>query len=604
MTRLFMLETGTSKTHKEISEQFRAGYYFSAFDDAMMALSDFPEDIGLKHIAVLSLLRGGAFQAAEKLFGDFNLGEETHEDILALSGRLVKGQIAELGQAADKALYARAATLYEKTYNIAGGSYSGVNAASLWYLAGDKARAETIASNILRDYAITHLDDAQSEYYRYATRAECFFILGNEEAAELALKKALSSDPENYGARASTLRQFEMLGEGQVPAFAAALKVPQTLHYTGHMFYIGKVGEERSLTQAEAVELSAEIKRHLKRHSISSAFGALAAGADILFAENILELGIDLHLVLPVPVSDFKRLSVTPMGAHWEARFDAALARAKTVRIIMEDPGDFDPLDLKMGSLIAMGLARLAAQRLHTDPLQISVMDKSSADTTLAGTRFDIKQWHEAGGASENIDWPHGYQEKPDLHLQASDRRLFRAMLFTDLKGYGQLPDRSLPDVLTKIFEPMAKKCQELEEPPLDIRSWGDGLFLVFETPLAAARAAFELMDVFTQSVAVKDSGGREDLSLRIGVHFGPVWERIDPFTQSPNLYGRHVTTAARLEALAVPGSICVSENFAAVIAMGPTEENCEFTCDYVGRAKPKKEESEFALYSLRKRMV
>jgi len=83
-----------------------------------------------------------------------------------------------------------------------------------------------------------------------------------------------------------------------------------------------------------------------------------------------LELGIDLHLVLPVPAEDFKRLSVTPMGAYWEPRFDAALARAKTVRIIMEDPGDFDALDLKMGSLIAMGLARLTAQRLNTDPIQ------------------------------------------------------------------------------------------------------------------------------------------------------------------------------------------------------------------------------------------
>jgi len=177
-------------------------------------------------------------------------------------------------------------------------------------------------------------------------------------------------------------------------------------------------------------------------------------------------------------------------------------------------------------------------------------------------------------------------------------------MLFTDLKGYGQLPDRALPDIVTDIFEPMAKRCQALDEPPLDMKSWGDGLFLVFETPLAAARAAFELMDVFTHSVATKTGMNRKDLSLRIGVHFGPVWERLDPFTQSPNLYGRHVTTAARLEALAVPGSICVSENFAAVMAMMAAGDNREFKCDYVGRAKSKKEQTEFSLYSLRKTMA
>jgi len=596
-----MLEAHISGAHKEILEHFRAGYYFNAFDGAMTALPDYPDDIGLKHIAILSLLRGGALQAAEDLFNRFNLQDETHEDILALSGRLVKGQIEELDGRAGLDLYTKAAMLYEKTYELARGSYSGVNAASLWYMAGDKARAEKIATEILQDEAIAQTHDNQSEYYHYATRAECLFILGEKEGAKAALSTALSVDSENYGARASTLRQFEMLGGGKIPLCAKPLKVPRSLHYTGHLFYIGALRLERSLTREEAGSLSADIKASIMRYPIRSAFGALAAGADILFAENLLELGIDLHVVLPVPAEDFKRLSVTPMGEHWEPRFDDALARAKSVRIILDDPGDFDALDLKMGSLIAMGLARLTAQRLHTDSMQISVMDKKNADLTIAGTRYDIKLWHEAGGTTENIDWPHSRQVKPDIQLPTPDRRLFRAMLFTDLKGYGQLPDRALPDIVEDIFEPMAQRCRTLEEPPLDMKSWGDGLFLVFETPHAAAHAAFEIMDVFKQSVATNPNMAGKDLALRIGVHFGPVWERLDPFTQSPNLYGRHVTTAARLEALAVPGSICVSENFAAVMEMMTIDKQQEFKCDYAGRAQSKKEKTEFSLYSLRK---
>ena len=596
-----MLEAGTSEAHKEISEHFRAGYYFKAFDKAMTALSDFPDDIGLKHVAVLSLLRGGTLEAAEALFEAFNLHSNTHEDILALSGRLVKGQIEDMGEKAGLDLYVKAARLYEKTYELARGSYSGVNAASLWYMAGDKKRAEKIATDILQDDATVQMHDNQSEYYRYATRAECLYILGEEEGAKAALKKALSLDPENYGARASTLRQFKMLGGGKIPHCAAQLKVPQTLHYTGHLFHIGPLREERSLTPDEAKSLSQNIRARIKKHPISSAFGALAAGVDILCAEILLDLGIDLHVILPVPIEDFKRLSVTSMGDYWEPRFDAALARAKSVRIILNDPGDFDGLDLRMGSFIAMGLARLTAQRLYTDPLQISVMDKKSADTTFAGTRYDIKLWQEAGGATENIDWPHPHQAKPDMRLPAPDRRFFRAMLFTDLKGYGQLPDRTLPDIVADIFEPMAKTCQALKVPPLDVKTWGDGLFLVFETPLDAAHAAFEIRDVFKESITSQPSMKRKDLALRIGVHFGPVWERLDPFTQKPNLYGRHVTTAARLEALALPGSICVSENFAAVMAMMPKSDTQAFRCDYVGRASSAKEDTEFSLYSLRK---
>jgi len=457
-----MLEAGTSAAHKAIWEHFRSGYYFTAFDEAIAALRDYPDDVGLKHTAVLCLLRGGALEAAETLFYDLNLSNEAHEDVLALSGRLVKGQIEELSQgdsasAAGFELYTKAAVLYEKTYELTRGSYSGVNAASLWYMAGDKNRAEKIATAILQDDTGAETDINQSEYYRYATRAECLFILGEEEGAKAALKKALDVDAGNYGARASTIQQFKMLGGGELPSCAAPLMVPRSLHYTGHLFHIGPSRPERNLTPEETETLFALIKKTLLREPVSSAFGALAAGADILFAEALLELGIDLHLVLPVPIEDFKRLSVTSMGSYWGPRFDAVLARAKSIRIILDDPGDFDALDLKMGSLIAMGLARLTAQRLNTDSMQLSIMDKKSADITLAGTRQDIKLWHDVGGATENIDWPHPRQAKPDVQLPQSDRRLFRAMLFTDLKGYGGLADRDLPDIVDDIFEPMAQ---------------------------------------------------------------------------------------------------------------------------------------------------
>lgn len=602
MTRLLMLNANTSEAHKAISEDFRRGYYFTAFEGAMAALAEYPDDVGLKHMSVLCLLRGGALSAAEKLFGTLNLADETHEDILALSGRIAKGRIEDMGGQIKPHIYAKAARLYEKTYAQTQGSYSGVNAATLWYLAEDKARAKKIAKAILQADEGPHKDSNQSEYYYYATRAECLFIIGEYERAANNLQQALQADPENYAARATTLRQFKLLGGGCLPGCAVPLKVPRCVHYTGHLFHVGDVKAQRSLSRSEMEKLSEDIKQVVTRDPISAAFGALAAGADILFAEALLEHGADLHLVLPVPVDDFRRLSVTPMGQHWEPRFDAALSRAKSVRVILNDPGDFDAMDMKMGSLIAMGLARLAAERLFTQPLQLSVMDMHSLSKTPAGTQQDIQLWRDANGTTENIDWPHPAQRKPHAPLSGPIGRSFRAMLFTDLKGYGGLPDRALPDIVTHIFEPMAQRCQELDIPPLTIKSWGDGLFLVFEDPVAAAQAAFEMMDCFNACVAKRQDPLSSNLSLRVGVHFGPVWERMDPFTQTPNLYGRHVTTAARLEALAVPGSICVSENFAAVLAMTPGEQGRNFICDYVGRMTSEKENTVFSLYSLRQK--
>lgn len=600
-----MLRASTSGAHKAIWEDFRRGYYYMAFDGAMTALGDFPDDVSLKHMSVLCLLRGGAFSAAEKLFNDLNLTAETHEDILALSGRLAKGRIEDKAGEDRVGLYAKAARLYEKTYAQTQGDYSGVNAATLWHLAGETERARKIATTILEDDADLNAYDGnaaqQSEYYDYATRAECLFVLGQEDLAEQALKLALKVDPENYGARASTIKQFTMLGQGQLPSCAAPLRVPRCVHYSGHLFRVGSPGPERSLTEDETLELSRDITRLVGSEPISAAFGALAAGVDILFAEALLSCGADLHLVLPVPVDDFCRLSVEPLGEYWEPRFRAALARAKSVRIILDDPGDFDELDLKMGSLIAMGLTRLTAERLCTEPAQFSVMDNHIISGPSTGTLQDVQLWQRAGGVTQNIDWPRPMQRKPDAGLPKSDGRIFRAMLFTDLKGYGKLPDRALPDIVSRIFKPMAEKCRSLTVPPLQIKSWGDGLFLVFETPIAAAQAALEIKRSFDDCAAQAQLGDGEDLALRIGVHFGPVWEREDPFTQTPNLYGRNVTTAARLEALAMPGSICVSENFAAMLAMNPESRARKFTCDYVGRTKSNKEDTVFSLYSLRK---
>lgn len=567
----------------------------------MAALKDLPNDVSLKHMAVLCLLRGGAFTAAEALFDDLSLAKETHEDILALSGRLAKGRIEEKRGPIPPKLYAKAAALYEKTYALTRGSYSGVNAASLWYLAGNKGRARKIATAILQDDASPETSSKQSQYYYFATRAECLFVLGEHDKAGDALRDALEADPENFGARASTIKQFKMLGGGCLPSCAVLLKVPRCLHYTGHLFRIGAPGHERSLTEKETLELSKDIRSLVSRDPISAAFGALAAGVDILFAESLLEHGADLHLILPVPIDDFRRLSVAPMGDVWEPRFEAVLAQAKSIRIILDDPGDFDALDLKMGSLIAMGLTRLKAEQLSTNPLQFSVMDKALIGSTPTGTLQDITLWRQANGTSETIEWPRPTQQKPNVSLPSSDGRTFRAMLFTDLKGYGKLPDRALPDIVSLIFKPMAAKCRSLDIAPLQIKSWGDGLFLVFETPIAAAQAAFEIMRCFQDCIAQDKSPYGGELSLRIGVHFGPVWEREDPFTQTPNLYGRHVTTAARLEALALPGTICVSENFAAMLAMNPESQAQDFKCDYVGRTQSDKEDTVFSLYSLRK---
>jgi len=590
-----MIDPTTSEAHAAIDANLRHGNYYRAYDQVMTALKDYPDDTGLKYTAVLCLLRGGALSSAETVFTEMNLADETHEDILALSGRLIKARIDDRNDASNPELFTQAATHYEQAFNRTGGGYSGVNAASLHWMSGKTDKAETIARKILSEVPPPQDDSPQDMYYFHATQAECYFLLGDHEAVTKTLSKAVQADRDNYAARASTVQQFQMLSGESRPDWLVPFLTPPCLHYIGHMFRIGDPGQDRSLGLTDYDKLCMNVDEIIDANPASAVFGSLAAGADILFAEGYLARGVDLHVVLPVPPEDFCRYSVAPMGEDWIPRYEAVIAKAQSLRVVLDEPGGFDRMDLKMASLIAMGLTRLHAKRLHTGTFQLSLLDVTSSGTQ---TYEDQSMWEDAGGQVVNVSWPGCDEGRPIAPLPEPDRRAFRAMLFTDLKGYGRLPDRSIPDIVREVFVPMAEACQRLERPPLMMKSWGDGLFVVFEDVVTAANAAFALMQCFNDRIA--ELG--EDLSLRIGAHFGPVWERADPFTQSDNLYGRHVTIAARLEAMAMPGSIYVSETFAAVLAMRGREgrEN-DIMCDYVGQIQSEKEATSFPIYSLRR---
>jgi len=55
---------------------------------------------------------------------------------------------------------------------------------------------------------------------------------------------------------------------------------------------------------------------------------------------------------------------------------------------------------------------------------------------------------------------------------------------------------------------------------------------------MAAAEAAFALMDCFESCIEGFSALHGADVALRVGVHFGPVWERSDPLKR---LYSRSI---------------------------------------------------------------
>ncbi|MET4848983.1 adenylate/guanylate cyclase domain-containing protein [Bradyrhizobium japonicum] len=131
---------------------------------------------------------------------------------------------------------------------------------------------------------------------------------------------------------------------------------------------------------------------------------------------------------------------------------------------------------------------------------------------------------------------------------QRVQRRL-AAILAADVVGYSALMQRAEEATYAE-FERLQR---ELVEPSLSrhdgrlIKTTGDGALAEFASPSAAVRSAVEIQEGI--------ASGRSSLKLRIGVNLGEVIVAADG-----DLFGDGINIAVRLEGVADPGGILISE--------------------------------------------
>ena len=130
---------------------------------------------------------------------------------------------------------------------------------------------------------------------------------------------------------------------------------------------------------------------------------------------------------------------------------------------------------------------------------------------------------------------------------------------------------------------------------PINVNTWGDGLFFVFNGVEDAGRFALDLRDLVVNTNWI-DLGLPHNLSIRIGVHAGPVYVNFDPVVRQISFTGAHVSRAARIEPITHEGEVFASEEFAALAA---AEQSKCFTCDLVGTTALAKSYGLFRVYSL-----
>lgn len=588
-----------SGIHGEILSLIRSGDLLSAYDTAMRAIGAHADDRRLKYLAVLCLVRAGALERAMQGYRDFGLDAvEDDEDIIAMGGRLLKTAAFEADGAERRKLTFRAAEKYETAFRITGGSFSGINTATLFRLGGERTKSAAIARKIIERLPDTQSQSGEEAYYLEATRAEALLLLERYEDARQALNTAVASDPKNYSARATTLAQFSRILEAQDgdPSFLDRYRPPRAAHFAGHMFHAGcedESGERR---------VRAAVDRIIRDENIGFGYGALAAGSDIVIAEAMLAAGCDLHLIQPCLDDAFTSMSLIPFGAEWVERYRICRGQAKSVRFATHNTPLTDDLDLAYSSRIAMGQTILRARSLMTEAVQLAVWDERLTDGR-AGTGHDVACW--AGTGHRQIIVPY-HRPEPETSASPADNpgtggpsggRVLMAMLFLDTHGFGRLDDNSTALFVEHVLGRLAEKCRRAAPPPDILNTWGDGLFLAFSDIMAASETALDLQDCF-QQIDLEAAGLPDHLALRVGCHVGPVKRADDPFHGRPNVFGSQVTLASRVESMTLPGSVYATEAYASLLA---TEHGHGIRCDYVGRVPRKDNGESMPLFSLRR---
>ena len=255
-----------------------------------------------------------------------------------------------------------------------------------------------------------------------------------------------------------------------------------------------------------------------------------------------------------------------------------------------------NPAQYGYASRTAMGLARLRAEHLAAEAVQLAIWDGAASDSP-AGTGADVAAWAAAGERSRIVD-PGAVArdlERPAPRITTPYERALAAILFTDFKGFSTLSEAALPSFWEGVMGVVAE-ILDAHEADVECRSsWGDALYAVASSAPVAAEIALQLQDRLARfdyaTLGLDGSGG-----MRIGAHYGPAYRTTDHITGRITYYGTEVSKAARIEPVTPPGAVFVTEPFAAILAL---EARDRFCCRYVGRIALAKKYGDYPMYRL-----
>lgn len=574
---------------RQFDDALGSGDMFALFERTREAIELFPDDLDARYLQALAMARLGDPEAALLLYERNRVEQIGTEDAAALKGRLLKDLAVRATGTEQIDLFRQSSRAYRLAHQLTGGYFSGINAATTAFLAGDEEDARAFAADIGRRDDIVR----PSDYFAAASGAEAALVCGDVEKATALFASARRRQDASPGLVASTARQISLIAsrlsisDDQHLALLAAIRPTPVIHYCGHMLSAGWQVEE---------ELARGISSILSEFDVLIAYGSLACGADIMIAEAILARGGELHIVLPFAEDDFLKTSVLVGGSEWSARYENARQAAASITFATQMRYVADDEQFAYCSKLMMGLARLRSRIMHADLFQLAVWD-GEPPKGISGTASDCAEWARQGGQTRIVPVGPG-RPTLDSVVVADSRnrppRALRSMLFADFAGFSRLEEDFVAQFLETVMGRIAMVLDRYPEAVLSRNSWGDAIYVVITTPELAAEIALGIQAELDPA-SLRDAGLPAEGGMRMSLHHGSIFEHYDAVQGARTFYGTEVTVAARIEPRVPVGAIYTTQQFAATFDFSLTDYHFE----YVGKMHLAKDYGERILYRL-----
>jgi len=314
-------------------------------------------------------------------------------------------------------------------------------------------------------------------------------------------------------------------------------------------------------------------------------------------------------VVLPFDQQEFLRTSVSIGGAAWTSRAEKVLSRGSVEQVTRGGYGG-ENLLFSYANRLILGKAILRSRFLETEPLLIAVWD-GVRNGKPGGTSECVEMWEETGFPSIVIDpATAAVTERAGSSKERSSKRRRAgrpgakgdrqtvAVLFADMVGYSRLKEEQMPGYVRGFLKAIAETLDRTPERPVYRNTWGDAVCFVFTDPLRAAECAIAMRDTLRKTDWEK-RGLPKDITMRIGLHAGPVYRVWEPLLDRLNFFGFHMNQAARIEPITSPGNVYASEAFASLLL---ADRRNPLDCRYVGEIVLPKKFGSYRIYHIKRK--